>query len=80
MDDVVIRVEGLSKQYRIGVKLDGYKTLRETFTDGFVAPFRRTMKLLRGQTSGAAEMDEKRRVLNAWAEQVRSLTGTPEEG
>jgi lipopolysaccharide transport system ATP-binding protein len=59
MDDVVIRVDGLSKQYRIGVKLDGYKTLRETLTDGFVAPFRRTMKLLRGQASSAAEMDEK---------------------
>jgi lipopolysaccharide transport system ATP-binding protein len=59
MDDVVIRVDGLSKQYRIGVKLDGYKTLRETLTDGFVAPFRRTMKLLRGQASGAADMDEK---------------------
>jgi lipopolysaccharide transport system ATP-binding protein len=59
MDDVVLRVEGLSKQYRIGVKLDGYKTLRETLTDGFVAPFRRTMKLLRGQASSAAVMDEK---------------------
>ncbi len=59
MDDVVIRVDGLSKQYRIGVKPDGYKTLRETLTDGFVAPFRRTMELLRGQASGAAEMDEK---------------------
>jgi lipopolysaccharide transport system ATP-binding protein len=59
MDDVVIRVDGLSKQYRIGVKPDGYKTLRETLTDGFVAPFRRTMEVLRGQASGAAEMDEK---------------------
>jgi lipopolysaccharide transport system ATP-binding protein len=59
MDDVVIRASGLSKQYRIGAKLDRYKTLRETLTDGFVAPFRRTMKLLRGQASSAAEMDEK---------------------
>jgi len=59
MNDTVIRVENLSKQYRIGAKLDGYKTLRETLTDGFVAPFRRTMKLLRGQASSAAEMDEK---------------------
>jgi integrase len=35
---------------------------------------------VRGIYQLAAEMDEKRRVLNAWAEQVRSLTGTPEEG
>jgi lipopolysaccharide transport system ATP-binding protein len=59
MDDLVIQAKGLSKKYRIGVKLDGYKTLREALTDGFIAPFRRTMKLLRGQASGAAEMDEK---------------------
>jgi len=59
MGDVVIRSDGLSKQYRIGAKLDGHKTLRATLTDGFVAPFRRTIKLLQGQASSAAEMHEK---------------------
>ena len=59
MDEVVIRADGLSKQYLIGAKLDGHKTLRETLTDGFVAPFRRSMKLLQGQASSAAEMRER---------------------
>ena len=41
MTDVAIRVENLSKQYRIGGRQAGYKTLRETLTDAVTAPFRR---------------------------------------
>jgi lipopolysaccharide transport system ATP-binding protein len=59
MGDVVIRADNLSKQYLIGAKLDGHKTLRETMTSGFVTPFRRMMKLLQGQAPSAAEMREK---------------------
>ena len=58
MSDIAIRVENLSKQYRIGGKQERYKTLRDTLTDAFVAPFRRVGKLLRGQATGAAELDE----------------------
>ncbi len=60
MNDIVIRVENLSKMYRIGGQngRSEYKTLRDTLTDSFVAPFRRASKLLRGQASGAAELDE----------------------
>ncbi len=39
-DDVVIRVENLSKQYRIGTKED-YKTFRETLVDAAKTPFLR---------------------------------------
>jgi len=39
-NDVVIKVENLSKQYRIGAK-EGYKTFRETLVDAAKAPFLR---------------------------------------
>lgn len=58
MSDVAIKVEGLSKKYHIGRKQEKYKTLRDTLADAFVAPFRKASKLLRGQTTGAAELDE----------------------
>ena len=45
-DDVVIKVENLSKQYRIGAH-EGYKTFRETLVDAAKAPFVR----LRGALS-----------------------------
>ena len=40
MSDVVIKVENLSKQYRIGSK-EAYKTFRETLIDSAKAPFLR---------------------------------------
>ena len=58
MNDIAIHVESLSKQYRIGKKQEKYKTLRDTLADAFVAPFRRAGNLLRGQATGAAELDE----------------------
>lgn len=35
-----------------------YRTLRDTLSNAFVSPFRRAGKLLRGQATGAAELDE----------------------
>ena len=35
MSDVAIRVGGLSKQYRIGGKQEGYRTIREAMTRQF---------------------------------------------
>src|SRR4026209_2743314 len=46
MNDVVIRTEGLSKQYYIGGKQEPYRTLRDTVAGAFAAPFRRASKLL----------------------------------
>jgi lipopolysaccharide transport system ATP-binding protein len=40
MNDIAIRVENLSKLYRIG-KSESYRTLRDTLTDVVYAPFRR---------------------------------------
>jgi len=41
MDDVAIRVENLSKQYRIGGPQARYKMIRESLTQAVQAPFRR---------------------------------------
>jgi lipopolysaccharide transport system ATP-binding protein len=53
-DDTVIRVENLSKQYRIGAH-EGYKTFRETLVDAAKAPFLRLKqagsKVLRAKRS-----------------------------
>jgi len=58
MGDNAILIDGLSKQYRIGAKQEGYRTLRDTLTGAFVSPFRRARRLLGGQAYGAAELDE----------------------
>ena len=44
MTEVAIRVENLSKQYRIGQR-KVYRTLRDTLTDAIFAPFRRLPSL-----------------------------------
>ena len=40
MSDTVVKVENLSKQYRIGAH-EGYKTFRETLVVAAKAPFQR---------------------------------------
>lgn len=58
MSNIAIKAEGLSKQYRIGKKQERYKALRDVMTDAALAPFRRVGKLLQGQATGAADMDQ----------------------
>jgi homopolymeric O-antigen transport system ATP-binding protein len=41
MNDIAIRVENLSKLYRIGAKQESYQTLRDTLAGAAAAPFRR---------------------------------------
>lgn len=57
MSQPAIRVVDLSKEYRIGLEKTGRRTLRETIVDTLAAPVRRTAKLLRGEATGAAELD-----------------------
>src|SRR5687767_10451266 len=50
-----IRVEGLSKQYRLGaMQTKGYRTLRESLSEAVSSPFRRMTERLRGR-GGTAE-------------------------
>lgn len=41
MSDIAVRVENLGKQYRIGGRQEGYKTIREMVVDTISGPFRR---------------------------------------
>ncbi len=44
MNDIAIKVENLSKLYKIGVRQQGYKTLRESIMGALGAPFQRLKK------------------------------------
>ena len=54
MTDIAIRVENLSKQYRIGGPQARYKTIRESLTEAMGAPFRRLSSVVRGQSSAVS--------------------------
>ena len=47
MSEPIIKVQNLSKRYRIGAREQGYKTFREAITDGFTAPIRNFQRLRR---------------------------------
>ena len=51
MTEIAIRAENLSKQYRIGGKPQGYRTMRETLAESFAAPFRRLSSVIRGKST-----------------------------
>ena len=56
MTDIAIRVENLSKQYRIGGPQGRYryKSLREELIKAVQAPFRRLSSVVRGQSSAVS--------------------------
>ena len=58
MSDIAINVEGLGKTFHIGGMQKSYYRLTDQLADIIVAPFRRAGKLMRGQATGAAELDE----------------------
>lgn len=55
MTDLVIDVQALSKQYRIGVSERSYDTLREALVDFFVGPIRRGIDRLNGSRDGGSD-------------------------
>ncbi|UCC84716.1 MAG: ABC transporter ATP-binding protein [Gemmatimonadota bacterium] len=58
MSEIAIRIDGLGKQYHIAARGGRHSTLRDRISGAATAPFRRAAKLLRGQATGAAELDE----------------------
>ena len=58
MSKITIEVANLGKEYHIGGPQKNYHRLTDQVTDMVLTPFRRAAKLLRGQASGAAELDE----------------------
>lgn len=58
MTNIAVRSVGLGKQYHIGEAHKGYRTLRDSISDAMLAPIRRARKLMQGQSTGAAGLDE----------------------
>ena len=58
MNDLAIRVEKLGKKYHIGGKRKKYSRLGDKVVDTVLSPFRRAGKLLRGQATGASDLDQ----------------------
>lgn len=58
MNCIAIRAECLSKQYHIGVTTNDNKRLSDQLVNAITSPMRRAGKLLRGQITGAAELDK----------------------
>lgn len=58
MHGVAIRAEGLCKEYYIGGHQQTHETLGSQLADLVFAPVRRAGKLMRGQATGAAELDQ----------------------
>jgi lipopolysaccharide transport system ATP-binding protein len=58
MSNIAIQVEDLDKKYHIGGPRKTHDRLGDQLADMLKAPFRRAGKLLRGQATGAAELDE----------------------
>jgi len=54
MSGVAIRIEGLSKKFRIGTH-ERYRTLRDAMSQAFVTPFRRVASVIRGEAAGSAD-------------------------
>ncbi len=58
MSNFAIQVEGIGKKYHIGGLQTKYQTIRDTLANAFTAPLRRVHSLLRGHSTGAADLYE----------------------
>src|SRR5262245_6252745 len=57
MSEVVIKVEELSKQYRIGGEQARYKTLRDVLTNSALKPLKYMSSLVGGQKDKSSQAD-----------------------
>jgi lipopolysaccharide transport system ATP-binding protein len=64
MSDIGIKIEGLSKRYRIGAHRQAYKTLREKLNETALAPFRAAKSILTRSGNGN---DHKSKSETFWA-------------
>lgn len=58
MDNTAIKVEHISKEYKIGGPGKSYDRLGEQVVDVMLTPFRRAKNLLKGEATGAAELHQ----------------------
>jgi lipopolysaccharide transport system ATP-binding protein len=55
MSEIAIRINNISKQYRIGGRREHYRTLRDSITDAAAAPFRRLRSALAREKRGQSK-------------------------
>ena len=72
MSHIAIEVAGLTKKYHIGGPQKRYHRLTDQLADIAMAPIRRAGKLLRGQATSAAELDETLWALQDVSFQIKS--------
>jgi len=58
VSDIAIRIEDLGKKYHIGSKHKSYNRFGDRLIDSVLTPFRRAGRLIRGQGSGASDLDQ----------------------
>jgi hypothetical protein len=58
MTHTALRIEGLSKQYKIGLRQRGYRTFRDTIVETLMAPFYRVARLWRDKPVEMAGLNE----------------------
>ncbi|MDD5005761.1 MAG: ABC transporter ATP-binding protein [Candidatus Omnitrophica bacterium] len=71
MSNIAIKVENISKQYRIGTLKARYSTFRDTLSDAFKTPFRKAAELLRGQAYAASGLTKTKWALKNLSLEVR---------
>jgi len=67
MTDIAIRVENLSKLYKIGAREEGYKTLRESIMGTITAPLRRFKRISQSTTLNRQSTIDNRQSDTIWA-------------
>ena len=58
MSDIAIRADSLCKKYRIGREERSYRTLRETISDAFAAPFKRVRGMFGGRDAARGKQND----------------------
>ncbi len=71
MTDLAITTHNLGKQYHIGARQKSYNRLSEQLLDAAAAPFRRAGRILRGDATGAAGLDQTMWALKDVSLQIR---------
>jgi lipopolysaccharide transport system ATP-binding protein len=71
MSDLAIRVDRLSKQYRLGTAQPRYRTLRDVVADAFASRFRRPLGPVTGTPDARRRPDEPFRALDDVSLEVR---------
>jgi lipopolysaccharide transport system ATP-binding protein len=58
MSETAVCLEAVGKQYHIGKKLSGHRSVHDVVTEALTSPLRRAARLIRGRARSAADLDQ----------------------